>query len=185
MRPRILELCAGYGGLGMAVEALTGGKVAFVAENNDAASKVLALRYPDAPNIGDMTTFDWTRLKGQVEIVTAGFSCQDISNAGPREGISGKRSRVWKDVAKAVGVLGPELVFLENVSVIRSRGLDVVAKDLAEIGYDLRWTCLRASAVGAAHQRDRWFGLATPADPMCPRLEVGGVESARQEQPAA
>lgn len=165
MQKRILELCAGYGGLGMAVEALTGGRVAYVAENNVAAGKVLALRYPAAPNIGDMETFDWSLLKGQVEIITAGFSCQDISNAGPREGISGKRSRVWKDVAKAVGVLGPEFVFLENVAVIRSRGLDVVAQDLAAVGYDLRWTCLRASEVGAAHARDRWFGLGTPAVP--------------------
>lgn len=165
MTDRILELCAGYGGLGMAVEALTGGRVAFVAENNEAASKVLALRYPDAPNIGDMTTFDWSRLAGQIDIITAGFSCQDISNAGPREGISGKRSRVWKDVATAVGILRPRLVFLENVAAIRSRGLDVVAEDLAAIGYDLRWTCLRASDVGAAHRRDRWFGLGTPALP--------------------
>lgn len=162
--PRILELCAGYGGLGMAVEALTGGKVTHVAEIDKAASKVLALRYPDAPNIGDMTTFDWTRLRGRVEIITAGFSCQDISNAGPREGISGKRSRVWKDVAKAVGVLRPQYVFLENVAAIRSRGLNVVAEDLAAIRYDLRWVCLRASALGAAHHRDRWFGLAVPAD---------------------
>ncbi|MGW2513683.1 DNA cytosine methyltransferase [Streptomyces scopuliridis] len=158
----ILELCAGYGGVGMAVEALTGDKVAYVAESDEAASLVLAHRFPHAPNIGDITVYDWTQLVGLVDIVTAGFSCQDISNAGPREGISGKRSRVWKDVAKAVGVLRPRLVFLENVAVIRSRGLDVVAKDLAAVGYDLWWTSFRASALGAAHHRDRWFGVAVP-----------------------
>lgn len=185
MSDRILELCAGYGGLGMAVEALTGGKVAYVAENNEAAGKVLALRYPDAPNIGDVETFDWTRLTGLVDIVSAGFSCQDISNAGPREGISGERSRVWKDVARAVGVLRPRLVFLENVAVIRSRGLNVVAEDLAAIGYDLRWTCLRASAVGAAHPRDRWFGLATPAHGVRPGLEVRRIEPPREERSPA
>lgn len=144
----ILELCAGYGGLGMAVEALTGDKVAYVAESDEAASLVLAHRFPNAPNIGDITTYDWLQLVGLVDIVTAGFSCQDISNAGPREGISGSRSRIWKDVAKAVGVLRPRLVFLENVAAIRSRGLNVVAEDLAAIGYDLWWTCLRASDVG-------------------------------------
>lgn len=185
MRKRILELCAGYGGLGMAVEALTGGVVAYVAENNPAASRVLALRYPDAPNIGDVTAYDWTRLAGQVEIITAGFPCQDISNAGFREGIGGKRSGIWKNVAEATRVLRPEYVFLENVAAIRGRGLDVVAADLAEVGYDLRWTTLRAADVGAAHNRLRWFGLAAPADADGPRLEVGGVEPARSEQPAA
>ena len=185
MGPRILELCAGYGGLGMAVEALTGGTVAYFAENDPAASRVLAHHWPDVPNVGDITTFDWTRLVGLVDIVSAGFSCQDISNAGPREGISGKRSRVWKDVARAVGVIRPRLVFLENVAVIRSRGLSVVAEDLAAVGYDLRWTCLRASDVGAAHPRDRWFGLATPAHAVRPGLEVRRFEPAREERTPA
>ncbi|AXG81123.1 DNA cytosine methyltransferase [Streptomyces paludis] len=178
----ILELCAGYGGLGMAAEALTGDKVAYVAESNEAASLVLAHRFPDAPNIGDITTYDWTRLVGLVDIVTAGFSCQDISNAGPRGGISGKRSRVWKDVAKAVGVLRPRLVFLENVAVIRSRGLDIVAQDLAAIGYDLWWTSFRASALGAAHHRDRWFGIAFPAGVVPDARGIG--RAARRTEPA-
>jgi DNA (cytosine-5)-methyltransferase 1 len=163
----ILELCAGYGGLGMAVEALTGDKVAYVADNDEAASRVLAYRFPHAPNIGDISTYDWTQLVGKVDKIAAGFSCQDISNAGPREGIGGSRSRVWKDVAEAVRVIRPSHVYLENVAAIRSkdRGLHVVTGDLAEIGYDLWWTCLRASDVGAAHPRDRWFGIGVPASP--------------------
>jgi DNA (cytosine-5)-methyltransferase 1 len=36
----------------------------------------------------------------------------------------------------------------------------VVHADLAEIGYDTRWACLRASDIGAAHRRDRLFLLA-------------------------
>ncbi|MYX45281.1 DNA cytosine methyltransferase, partial [Streptomyces sp. SID89] len=57
-------------------------------------------------------------------------------------------------------------VFLENVAALRSRGLDVVAADLAAIGYDARWTCLRAGdpEIGAPHPRDRWFAVAHPAD---------------------
>ena len=159
---RILELCAGYGGLGMAVSALTGARVAWVAEIDKHASKVLAARYPDAPNIGDITAFDWNELAGQVDIITAGFPCQDISNAGKREGIRGKRSGIWFNVAESIRILRPGLVFLENVSAIRVRGQDVVIADLASIGYDARWTCVRASAVGAAHHRDRWFCLAHP-----------------------
>lgn len=157
-----LELCAGYGGLGMAVEALTGSEVTHVAEIEAAACEILAARFPNAENIGDITTYDWVKLHGLVDIITAGFPCQDISNAGKREGINGKRSGIWKNVAEAVGVLRPRLVFLENVSAIRTRGLATVAEDLALIGYDLRWTTLRASEVGMAHHRNRWFGLAVP-----------------------
>ncbi|MET9816905.1 DNA cytosine methyltransferase [Streptomyces sp. NPDC006355] len=159
----ILELCAGYGGLGMAVEELTGDKVAYVAEVDEAASKVLAHRFPDVPNIGDITAYDWTQLEGLVDIITAGFPCQDISNAGKRKGIEGERSGIWKNVCEAVGILRPRLLFLENVAAIRGRGLSTVAEDLAAVGYDLLWTTLRASEVGPPHQRPRWFGLAVPA----------------------
>jgi DNA (cytosine-5)-methyltransferase 1 len=160
----ILELCAGYGGLGMAVEELTGDKVAYVAEVDEAASKVLAHRFPDAPNIGDITSFDWTQLEGLVDIITAGFPCQDISNAGKGAGIHGSRSGIWRNVAEAVRILRPRYVFLENVSAIRSKGVDVVLGDLASIRYDARWVSVRASAMGAAHHRDRWFCFAVPAD---------------------
>lgn len=161
----ILELCAGYGGIGLAVEPLTGSRVTHVAEVTKHACRILEDRFPEAVNVGDITNYDWNQLAGLVDIITAGFPCQDISNAGRREGISGKRSGVWKHVAAAVGVLRPRLVFLENVAVIRTRGLDVVAQDLAEIGYDLRWTTLRASDIGAAHHRSRWFGVATSTVP--------------------
>lgn len=173
----ILSLCSGYEGLGMAIEALTGDKVAYVADSDKAASLVLAHRFPNAPNIGDITTYDFTQLAGLVDKITAGFSCQDISNAGPREGIDGSRSKIWKDVCRAIRDVRPEYAFLENVAAIRSRGLDIVAEDLAAVGYDLWWTTLRASAVGAAHHRDRWFGIAVPH-------AEGERRTARRTEPA-
>lgn len=180
----ILSLCSGYGGLDMAVEALTGDKVAFVADNDEAASLLLAHHRPEAPNLGDITTYDFTQLRGKVTKIVAGFSCQDISNAGPREGISGERSRVWKDVCRAIRDIRPGHAFLENVAAIRSRGLNVVAEDLASVGYDLWWTTLRASDVGAAHIRLRWLGIAVPhADRQS--LAVGRLEPARGQRPAA
>jgi DNA (cytosine-5)-methyltransferase 1 len=57
-------------------------------------------------------------------------------------------------------VLRPELVVLENVAALRSRGLGRVLGDLAALGYDAQWTSLRASDVGAAHRRERVFVLA-------------------------
>ncbi|WP_327073348.1 DNA cytosine methyltransferase [Kitasatospora purpeofusca] len=172
---RILELCAGYGGLGIAVEQLTAGRVVFVAETDPCASAVLAARFPDAPNLGDVRSIDWALLRGQVDVITAGFPCQDISHAGRREGIEGERSRIWADVVDAVRILRPHHLYVENVSALRTRGLDRVAGDLAAIGYDMRWTCLRAgdAKVGAPHARDRWFAVAYPASPTAHPDHVG------------
>ncbi|MER8067206.1 DNA cytosine methyltransferase [Streptomyces sp. NPDC094034] len=159
----ILELCAGYGGIGRAVEALTGDRIKIVADIDPYASLILATRYPHARNIGDITQFDWATIAGEVDIITAGFPCQDISNAGKRAGIHGERSGIWESVLGAVRVLRPRFVFLENVSAIRNRGLAHVLAGLAACGYDARWCCFRASATGAPHMRDRWFCIATPS----------------------
>ncbi|MFF9175930.1 DNA cytosine methyltransferase [Streptomyces sp. NPDC014793] len=160
-----LSLCSGYGGLDEAVEQITGNKTLVYAEKDEFASRIMAARFPWAINLGDITTIDWRAIACDlvVDTVSAGFPCQDISHAGRKKGISGARSGIWKNVVEAVGVFRPRLVFLENVDAIRSRGLDVVVADLAAIGYGIRWTCLRADEVGAAHRRWRWTAVAHPA----------------------
>ncbi|MDF3300708.1 DNA cytosine methyltransferase [Streptomyces tropicalis] len=166
--PRIVALCAGYGGLEAALRAGLGGQVAAYAENDPHAAAVFAAHHPGVPNLGDITAADWYQVRDlyRPDVVAAGFPCRNISNAGRKDGINGQWSRVWKNVAEAVGVLRPRYVFLENVAALRSRGLDVVAADLAALGYDARWTCVRAgdAEVGAPHERDRWFAVAHPAD---------------------
>lgn len=167
-QPRMVALCAGYGGLEAALRAGLGGLVAAYAENDPYAAKVFAAHHPGVPNLGDITRTDWEQVRDlyRPTVVSAGFPCRNISNAGRKDGINGQWSKVWKNVAEAVGVIRPRYVFLENVAALRSRGLDVVAADLAAIGYGIRWTCLRAGdpETGAPHERDRWFAVAHPAD---------------------
>lgn len=172
-----ISFCTGSGALDQAVQAVTGLPTVLVGEKDPAASRLLAARMPGARNLGDITAVDFAELAASVprpRALTAGFPCQDISNAGPRGGIAGDRSGLWKTIADAVRHLRPRLVFLENVAAIRSRGLDVVAADLAALGYDARWMCLRAGdpEVGACHRRDRWFAVAYPATED-PHLTVG------------
>lgn len=162
-----LSLCSGYGGLDLAVEQITGNKTLIYAEKDPFAARVMEVRFPWATNLGDITKVDWAALAREhdFDTVSAGFPCQDISHAGLKKGIFGARSGIWKDVFEAVRHTRPRLVFLENVDAIRSkdRGLDVVLADLASIGYDARWTCLRADEVGAPHRRWRWTCIAHPA----------------------
>lgn len=161
------SLCTGYGGLDMgALAAFGGGRIAWVADPDPHVRALLAARLPDVPNLGDIREVDWTAVE-RVDVVTAGFPCQDISAAGRRAGIrAGTRSGLWHQVARAIDVLRPPLVVVENVAALRWRngGLDIVLGDLASSGYDCAWNSVRASDVGAAHRRERVFILAWRTD---------------------
>ena len=154
------SLCSGYGGLDLAVMAVTGARLAWCAETDRYAAGVLAHHWPGAPNLGGVTALDWARVP-PVDLVSAGWPCQDISYAGPGAGITeGTRSGLWLHIADGLRHLRPSYVYLENVAALRPRGLGKVLGDLATLGYDTQWLCLRASAAGAWHGRDRLLILA-------------------------
>lgn len=159
--PRIGSLCSGYEGLGIAVQAVTGGSLAWVADNDADASALLAYRFPDVPNLGDVKAVDWASV-GAVSILVGGFPCQPFSQAGRRRGAADKR-HLWPHIAVAIGALRPSLVVLENVRGHLTLGFDVVLADLAGLGYDAEWAVVTASSVGACHRRERLFIIAFPA----------------------
>ena len=166
-------MCTGYGGLDLAARAVYGGDMGWCAENDAHATVLLHRRFPGVPNVGDLTAVDWRQVPA-VDIVTAGFPCQDISYAGPGAGIrKGTRSGLWLTIAEALRLLRPGLVLLENVAALRTRGLATVLGDLAALGYDTAWMCLRAVDVGAPHRRDRMFiAAAHPASPRITRPDL-------------
>jgi DNA (cytosine-5)-methyltransferase 1 len=153
------SLCSGYGGLDIAAAAVLGARLAWVAEADPNAAAVLAHHWPDVPNFGDITALDWAAVP-PVDLVTAGWPCQDISCAGTGAGITeGTRSGLWLHIADGLRHLRPQFVFLENVAALRTRGLGTVLAGLAALGYDTQWASLRASDAGACHRRDRLFIL--------------------------
>jgi DNA (cytosine-5)-methyltransferase 1 len=131
-------------------------------ENDPAASKVLAAHWPGIPNHHDITTTDWSTVE-LVDILCGGWPCQPFSLAGKRKGSNDERA-LWPYVAGAVRVVRPRIVVLENVSAVLGPEFSRVANDLAALGYDLAWTCLRAADVGAPHRRERVFILAADAE---------------------
>ena len=58
----------------MAVEEAFGARTAWVSEIDSGACKVLAHRFPDAPNLGDITAIDWATAP-RVDIITGGSPC--------------------------------------------------------------------------------------------------------------
>ncbi|MFI0481726.1 DNA cytosine methyltransferase [Actinomadura sp. 9N215] len=182
---RLGSLCSGYGGLEMGVSMVLDVQTVWVADNSPASERILKHHYPDVPNLGDITTIDWARVE-PVDIICAGFPCQDVSMSGSRTGLrKGTRTGIWVHVADAIETLRPSLVILENVRGLLSadadcdmepcpwcvgdtgaksavRALGAVLADLARIGFDAEWSCVRAADIGTPHRRERVFILAWP-----------------------
>jgi DNA (cytosine-5)-methyltransferase 1 len=180
---RLGELFAGYGGLGMAVEEVFGAELAWVSEWEPAPSKILAHHWPDVPNYGDITKIDWAAIE-PVDIISGGFPCQDLSLAGKQRGMGkGTRSGLWANMLEGIEIIQPRYVVAENVRGLLSgtahsdmepcpwclgadgdkpnlRALGAVLGDLADIGFDAEWRGIRASDVGATHNRFRVFLVA-------------------------
>src|SRR5213075_2264331 len=106
-------------------------------------NKILAHRYPDVPNLGDLTAVDWSRVE-PVDILTAGFPCQPVSHAGKRAGVSDERW-LFDDICTAISrmVTRPRLLVFENVAgLLSANGGDAMARvvlGLAQIGYVGCW----------------------------------------------
>lgn len=160
--PILGSVCTGYGGLDLGVlAAFGGGRIAWCADPDPHIAEVLAARLLGVPNLGDLRHIDWAGVE-PVDVLTAGFPCQDISAAGKRRGIEkGQHSGLWSDIVAGLRVLRPPLLVVENVAALRwhSRGLHRVLGDLAEAGYDAVWRSVRAADIGAATRRERLFLL--------------------------
>ena len=110
---------------------------------------------------------DVSNLKGKdieekIDVICGGFPCQDISLAGKGAGLAGKRSGLWSEFKRLIEEIKPKYAIIENVSALRSRGLDQVLREISEIGYDAEWHCITASSIGAPHRRDRIWIVAYP-----------------------
>jgi DNA (cytosine-5)-methyltransferase 1 len=170
---RVGSLFTGYGGLDIAV----GGELAWYAEIEPAACKVLEAHYPDVPNLGDITKINWSEVE-PVDVLTGGYPCQPFSHAGLRKGKNDAR-HLWPHVRDAIHTLRPHYSILENVGGHITLGFASVLADLATIGFDAEWGTFRASSVGATHQRKRLFIVAYPNS--AGRSEHGGSLSVQKE----
>lgn len=150
----------GAGGLDLGFE-LEGFEVKWCIEWDPYAQAILRKKFPNAHIYGNVAEVNFTKVQS-VDIFIGGPPCQDISNAGKRVGITGSRSKYWKNYAEAIRILRPKIAIIENVSALTIRGLDVILADLAKIGYDAEWYNISASSVGAFHRRERIFIIAYP-----------------------
>jgi len=165
---RVLDLFSGIGGFSLGLERTGGFETVAFCEIEPFPRRVLAKHWPGVPIYEDVTTADFTAL-GPVDLVTAGFPCQDISFAGKGAGLSGDRSGLFWHILRTDGMVGFPKLLLENVAGLLKRGMGTVLGALAEVGYDAEWHCIPASAVGAPHRRDRIWIVADAQRDQQPR----------------
>lgn len=156
------SLFAGIGGLDKGLED-AGLQCSWQVEINPYCQKVLTAHWPTVPKHLDITTIKGSDLP-YVDLIAGGFPCQDISVAGKGAGLSGERSGLWYHMLRLIKEVCPKYVLIENVAALRRRGLNEVLAGLAEAGFDAEWRDIRASDVGAPHQRERLFILAHPRE---------------------
>lgn len=158
---RVLDLFSGIGGFSLGLERTGGFETVAFCEIEKFPRKVLRKHWPEVPIYEDIAMADFGPI-GPVDLVTAGFPCQDISLAGQGAGLAGARSGLFWHILRAARMVGQPRLLLENVAALLGRGMGSVLGALAQVGYDAEWHCIPASAVGAPHRRDRLWILADP-----------------------
>lgn len=138
---------------------------------------ILKWHWPKTPIHEDITKIsdaDLRGYRGLVDIVSGGFPCQDISSAGKGAGLEGKRSGLFFELVRVIREIRPTFCLIENVSSIRTRGIDRCLDELDRIGYASEPYLVGAGNAGAPHPRRRVLIMGVDAGRMgqWPRQEV-------------
>ena len=158
---RYVSVFSGIEAASVAWEPLGWEPVAF-AEIDAFPSAVLAERYPDVPNLGDITKIDWKEFineHGRPDVIVGGSPCQSFSIAGGRESLGGE-SRLMFEYIRAVQDLRPRWFLWENVPGVlntRDNAFVQLLDSLQDLGYALAWRVLDAQFFGVAQRRRRVF----------------------------
>jgi DNA (cytosine-5)-methyltransferase 1 len=165
-------LFAGIGGIELGLHE-AGHNSKLLCEWDSAAQRVLQVRFGDVELVGDVA--DLEELPG-VDLVTAGFPCQDLSQAGRTAGIAGSKSRFVEHVFRLLDRAdpGPNWLLLENVSFMlqldRGRAMSWLADQLEARGYSWAYRVVDTRAFGLPQRRQRVLLLASRSEDPRPVL---------------
>lgn len=153
------SLFTGIGGFDLGLES-AGMKCAYQVEIDPRCLDVLARHWPRVVRHRDVTTCGSSDL-ASVDLVCGGFPCQDVSVAGRRAGLAGKRSGLWWQFHRVIAELQPRWCVIENVpGLLHSnlgRDMGAIVGGLAELGYGWAYRVLDAQYFGVAQRRRRVF----------------------------
>lgn len=154
------SLFSGIGGFDLAAQWM-GWENVFHCEWNPFGQKVLKHYWPGAESFSDITKTDFTKYENAIDIISGGFPCQPFSNAGEKQGANDERY-LWPEMLRAVREIKPRWIVGENVyGILTEKFGDVFEEICASLeaeGYEIQTVGIPATAINAAHERNRvWF----------------------------
>ena len=162
--PQIMSICSGLAALELGVGlAIPSTRTILYVEREAYCCEVLAQRIEEgvldeAPIWSDIASFDGSSWRGKVDLLTCGLPSKPIKVGGEGPGTH-KEVWAWTEVARIIGEVGSDLVFLEGEIAVFESGLPGILGALANFGYDTEWDLFSAAECGASQVRNRFFLL--------------------------
>ena len=155
-----LSVCSGIEAASVAWHPLGWLPVAF-SEIEPFPRAVLAHRFQNVPNLGDMTKHEnWKDRTGPIDLLVGGTPCQAFSVAGLRKGLADPRGNLTLTFLAIAQQYRPRWVVWENVPGVlsdRTGAFGSLLGGLAELGYGWSYRILDAQYYGVAQRRRRVF----------------------------
>lgn len=175
----MLTVASFFSGIGAFEKALTNLNVpfelvAFCEFDKYATKSYCAIHGVDeSKNLGDITKVDETKLPKDIDILTYGFPCQDISLAGKQKGLFNEdgtqtRSGLFFEALRIIEATKPKIAIAENVKNLTSKKFaeqfQIVLASLEATGYNNYWQVLNAKDYGVPQNRERVFIISIRKD---------------------
>ncbi len=163
MKPKVIDLFAGVGGLSLGFEK-AGFDVVLANEYDSSIATAYQYNHKDTKMIvGDITSIDlnetFGKYVGKIDVIIGGPPCQGFSQKGQRKTINDERNFLFKYYVKVVDLVKPTYFVMENVPNLLTAEKGYFRKELVElfdtIGYKLSMGVLNASDYGVPQNRRR------------------------------
>lgn len=172
---KLLSLFSGIGAFEKALDRLNiNYELVNYCEIDKYASKAYAMMHDcdESLNLGDITKIDTTALPNDIDLITYGFPCQDISLAGKQKGFEedGERTRsgLFFEALRIIEDTKPRIAIAENVKNLTSKKFqkefDIVLTSLEQVGYNNYYQVLNAKDYGIPQNRERVFIVSIRKD---------------------
>ena len=179
------SLFSGIGGFDLAAEWM-GWENIFHCEIAEFPRKILKYHFPKSICYEDIKKTNFTKHRGEIDIISGGFPCQPYSNAGKRRGKDDDR-HLWPEMCRVIREIQPRFVVGENVAGLLSWNNGMVfheiITDLENEGYETQAFLIPACATNAPHRRDRiWFIAHANNSRTNERMQFDGERKENDEQ---
>lgn len=173
---KLLSLFSGIGAFEKALDKLNiKYELVNYCEIDKYAAKSYALIHneSESKNLGDITKVDTSKLPNDIDLVTYGFPCQDISLAGKQKGMFNEdgtktRSGLFFEALRIIEDTKPRVAIAENVKNLVSKKFNaqfqIVLESLEQAGYNNYYQILNAKNYGIPQNRERVFIVSIRKD---------------------